>query len=212
MRLLTVGHGTAGRDEFAALLHDAAAAGGPGQFNAAAGGPGQFGAAAGGPGQFGGVKTLVDVRRAPGSRRSPQFSRAELAEWLPAAGIGYQWEQDLGGFRKPSPDSPNTALRNPSFRGYADYMSTDQFRVALDRVLARASDQMTAIMCAETPWWRCHRRLIADFAALVRGVEVLHLGHDGRLSAHQLTSGVRRGSGDTLRYDGGQATLPGADV
>jgi len=202
VRLLTVGHGTAARDEFAALLRDAE------------------------------IKALVDVRRAPGSRRSPQFSRAELAEWLPAAGIGYQWEPDLGGFRKTSPDSPNTALRNPSFRGYADYMSTDQFRAALDRVLARASDQMTTVMCAETVWWRCHRRLIADFATLVRGVEVLHLGHDGRLSAHELTSGVRRdsgsgsgsgsgfgfgfgsgsGSGGGLRYDGGQGMLLGAEV
>ncbi|HEX6527832.1 MAG TPA: DUF488 domain-containing protein [Streptosporangiaceae bacterium] len=202
MRLLTVGHGTADRDEFAALLRDAAVAGGPGQSDAVAGGPGQFS----------GVETLVDVRTAPGSRRFPHFSRTELADWLPAEGISYQWERDLGGFRKPSPDSPNTALRNPSFRGYADYMSTDQFRTALDRVLACASDQVTTIMCAETLWWRCHRRLIADFATLVRGAEVLHLGHDGRLTAHELTSGVRRGSGDTLRYDGGQATLLGADV
>lgn len=182
MRLLTVGHGTASQDEFAALLPEA------------------------------GVTALIDVRRLPGSHRFPHFRRAELAGWLPAAGVGYRWEPDLGGFRKPSADSPNVALRNPSFRAYADYMSTDQFHAALDRLLDEAADQMTVIMCSETLWWRCHRRLIADAATLLRGAEVLHLGHDGRLSPHEPTSGVRRGPGDNLRYDSGQSTLPGTEV
>jgi uncharacterized protein (DUF488 family) len=177
-----VGHGTASRDEFSALLREA------------------------------GLEALVDVRRAPGSARFPHFSRVELAEWLPAAGVGYRWEPDLGGFRKPSGDSPNVALRNPSFRGYADYMSADQFRAALDRVLDEASGQVTAVMCAETLWWRCHRRLIADAATMLRGADVWHLGHDGLLSPHEPTTGVRRGPGDTLRYDSGQSTLPGAGM
>ncbi len=183
MRLITVGHGTASREEFAGLLRDA------------------------------GVTAVADVRRAPGSRRFPHFRRAELAAWLPAAGIGYRWEPDLGGFRKPSAGSPNTALRNPSFRAFADYMPAPQFRAALDRVLDEASRQVTAVMCAETLWWRCHRRLIADAATILSGAEVLHLGHDGRLSPHELTPGVRRGPGDTLCYDGGQTTIPpAADV
>jgi uncharacterized protein (DUF488 family) len=182
VRLLTVGHGTASQDEFSALLRDAE------------------------------VAALVDVRRVPASRRSPHFRRAELAEWLPANGVGYRWEPDLGGFRKSSGDSPNVALRNPSFRAYADYMSTDQFRAALDRVLAEAAGQVTVVMCSETLWWRCHRRLIADAATLLREAEVLHLGHDGRLSPHQPTAGVRRGPGDSLRYDSGQSMLPGAGV
>jgi uncharacterized protein (DUF488 family) len=173
-RLLTVGHGTAARDELAALLRSA------------------------------GVELAVDVRSAPGSRRFPQYRRAELAEWLPAAGIGYRWEPALGGFRKPVPGSPNVSLRHPAFRGYADYMATEPFGQALARLLGDASRQVTAIMCAETLWWRCHRRLIADAATIISGVAVWHLGHDGRLSAHQLTSGVRRGQGDTLVYDAGQ--------
>ena len=168
--LLTVGHGTAGRDELARLLRAA------------------------------GVELVVDVRSAPGSRRFPQFRRAELAEWLPAAGIGYRWEPGLGGFRKPAPGSPNVGLRHPSFRAYADYMATEPFRQALARVIGEASHQVAAIMCAETLWWRCHRRLIADAATILSGTEVRHLGHDGRLSAHQLTPGARRGAGDTLVY------------
>ena len=172
-RLLTVGHGTAGRDEFAGLLKDAR------------------------------VEFVVDVRSAPGSRRFPRFGRGELEAWLPAAGIGYRWQPDLGGFRKPTPGSPNVALRHPSFRAYADYMATEPFRQALTGVVGEASRKVTAIMCAETLWWRCHRRLIADAASILCGADVWHLGHDGRLSPHQLTPGVRRGPGGSLVYDAG---------
>lgn len=172
-RLLTVGHGTCGQQEMTALLAGA------------------------------GVALLVDVRSAPGSRRWPQFSRAALAEWLPTAGIAYRWEPRLGGFRKPVPASPNSALRHPSFRGYADYMASEPFRSALTELIAEASRQVVAIMCAETLWWRCHRRLIADAAALLSGASVWHLGHDGRLAPHRLTEGVRRTAAGTLVYDGG---------
>lgn len=90
------------------------------------------------------------MRSAPGSRRFPQFRRAELGEWLPGAGIGYRWEPGLGGFRKPGAGSSHVALRHPSFRAYADYMVTDPFREALARLLEEASRGVTAIMCAET--------------------------------------------------------------
>lgn len=147
-----------------------------------------------------GVASVVDVRTAPGSRRNPQVGREEMARWLPEAGVAYRWEKRLGGWRKVDPDSVNTALRNESFRGYADYMGTEEFWSALDEVLAEAGEHPTAVMCGETVWWRCHRRLIADAALLVRGVAVAHLGHDAKLTEHRPTEGVRV-AGDRLIYD-----------
>jgi uncharacterized protein (DUF488 family) len=172
--LLTVGHGTISREEMVELLTGA------------------------------GVALIIDVRRAPGSRRHPQFGRGELEAWLPAAGVDYRWEADLGGFRRPAANSPNGALRHPSFRGYADYMATDGFRHALERVVQEASDPGVTLMCAETLWWRCHRRLIADAATLCFDAEVRHLGHNGRLSAHRLTEGVRVDGEGGLVYDARQ--------
>jgi uncharacterized protein (DUF488 family) len=137
-----------------------------------------------------GIGLLVDVRSAPGSRRSPHFGRAELERWLPAAGVAYRWEPELGGFRKPKPDSLNGALRHPSFRGYADWMASERFLGALDRLIAEAALEPTAVMCAEALWWRCHRRLISDAAVLLAKVQVRHIGHDGRLSDHRITSGA----------------------
>lgn len=147
-----------------------------------------------------GVASLVDVRTAPGSRRHPHVGREEMARWLPEAGIAYRWEKSLGGWRTVDPASKNTALRNESFRGYADYMGTEEFWAALDRILDDARQRRSAVMCGETVWWRCHRRLIADAALLVRGVPVCHLGHDGRLTPHRPTEGVRV-DGDRLVYD-----------
>lgn len=126
--------------------------------------------------------------------------------WVPGRGIEYAWEPSLGGWRKAAPDSPNTALRNDSFRGYADYMATAPFWSALDTVLARAERLRTAVMCSEAVYWRCHRRLIADAAVLARNVTVQHLGHDGRTVPHRLTEGVRAEEGRVL-YDGGRARL-----
>ncbi len=168
-QLVTVGHGTLGADEFAALL----------------------GAA--------GIEVLVDVRTAPGSRRVPHFGRSELEGWLPAHGIAYEWHRELGGFRRAHPDSRHTSLRNASFRGYADYMDEPEFVAALDRLMAML-ERRSAIMCSESLWWRCHRRLIADAAVLLRGVRVEHLLHDGRLTPHQPTEGVRV-DGGRLTYD-----------
>ncbi|HET6794187.1 MAG TPA: DUF488 domain-containing protein [Acidimicrobiales bacterium] len=170
--LLTVGHGTLAQEDFAGLLLTA------------------------------GVEGLVDVRIAPGSRRHPHFSRDRMAGWVPAAGIAYEWRRDLGGFRKPRADSPNRALRNDSFRGYADYMATPEFVTALDEVLAEAGRRQMAVMCSEAVWWRCHRRLIADAVVVGRGGGVEHLMHDGRRQPHRPTDGVRR-RGDGVVYDVG---------
>jgi len=146
---------------------------------------------------------VVDVRSVPGSRRFPQFGRDELRAWLPGAGVGYRWEARLGGFRRPAPDSPNVALRHAAFCGYADYMASDMFAEALAGLAREPSRQVTAIMCAETLWWRWHRRLIADAAVLVYAARVCHLGHDRRLTEHRLTDGVRCGASGGLVYDGG---------
>jgi len=174
--LLTVGHGPHAESAFAALLHSA------------------------------GVAAVVDVRIAPGSRRFPQFGRAALERWLPAAGISYRWERRLGGFRRLPANSPDVALRNTSFRAYAAHMRTPEFASAMDQIVARAAAEPAALMCSESVWWRCHRRLVADHAYLIRRLEVRHIMPDGRLDSHGLTAGVRV-SGDELFYD----RLPAAD-
>jgi uncharacterized protein (DUF488 family) len=177
-RLLTVGHGTLAAAEFASLVTGA------------------------------GVELLVDVRSYPGSRRYPQFGRAEMERWLPAAGVEYRWERRLGGRRQVRPDSPHVALRNPAFRGYADHMSDLGFTAALDAVVAWAASQRTAVMCAESLWWRCHRRLLADAAVLLRGVDVQHLLHDGSLTPHSVTDGARLAHGHIVYDIGGERPLP----
>jgi|SRR5579875_1582962 len=180
--LLTVGHGTLESDEFAELLGSA------------------------------GVQLVVDIRSAPGSRRHPHFGREQMERWLPAAGIEYRWEKDLGGHRRPVVGSANTALRHPSFRGYADYMASGSFAAGLARLLSDAAARSTAAMCAETLWWRCHRRLVADAVVLLEGIAVYHLDHDGRLSAHRVTEGARIVEIDRkarLIYDSTTAPCPG---
>jgi uncharacterized protein (DUF488 family) len=177
--LVTVGHGTMSREGFAELLRDA------------------------------GVEQVVDVRSFPGSRHNPQFAREQIESWLPTDGVTYRWESRLGGFRRPRADSANVALRNSSFRGYADHMATAEFREALDALIGLAGDRVTTVMCAETLWWRCHRRLIADAAVLVHSLETVHLGHDGRLTAHRLTEGVRLGDDGLVVYDGYDGAVHG---
>lgn len=151
-----------------------------------------------------GLHEIVDIRSYPGSRHNPQFGRDRMERWLPEADIAYTWMRDLGGRRTPRSESQHIALRHRSFRAYADYMDTAEFVAAVDDLLARAASR--TVMCSESVWWRCHRRLLADYVALVRDVEVVHLMHDGRLTAHQPTEGVRR-HGDALTYDVG-ATIP----
>ncbi len=175
--LLTVGHGTLPAEDLVALLDGA------------------------------GVEVLVDVRSFPGSRRHPQFGREEMDRWVPEAGIAYRWVRDLGGRRRPAPGSRHVAIRNESFRAYADHMETPAFRAAVDDLLALAADRTTAVMCSESLWWRCHRRLIADHVVLARDVPVEHLLPDGRRTPHAPTDGVRP-DGDGVAYDLTSGTPP----
>lgn len=136
------------------------------------------------------VEEVVDVRRYPGSRRNPHVSRDRMGEWLPLSGVGYRWVSELGGRRRPDPASPNVGLRNDQFRAYADHMATDEFSSGLGQLLELATDRRVAIMCSESVWWRCHRRLIADHLVLLDDVAVRHLFHDGRLQEHPPTPGA----------------------
>jgi uncharacterized protein (DUF488 family) len=147
-----------------------------------------------------GVGLLVDVRTAPGSRKHPQFGRDALEASLAEAGIDYVWEgRDLGGGRRARPDSRHVALRSPGFRGYADHMETEEFGAARGRVLDHAARRPTAVMCAESLWWRCHRRLLAD-ALVAAGAEVRHIMDGPRLEPHRL-SALARVEGDLPVYD-----------
>jgi uncharacterized protein (DUF488 family) len=121
-----------------------------------------------------GVRTVVDVRSVPRSRRNPQFESETLAATLAAEGIAYLHLPELGGFRRPRPDSPNMGLRHPSFRGYADHMMTGEFEAGVSRLLELARDGRTAVLCAEANPMRCHRRLLSD-ALVARGVAVAHI-------------------------------------
>jgi uncharacterized protein (DUF488 family) len=138
-----------------------------------------------------GVRTLVDIRTVPRSRRNPQFEQATLRAALNDAGLGYVHLSDLGGLRHPRADSANTGWRNTSFRGYADYMLTSDFEAGVAKLLALANEAgPVAIMCAEAVPWRCHRSLVAD-ALLARGVEVAHIVGPGEPRAHRLTPMAR---------------------
>jgi len=134
-----------------------------------------------------GIEQLVDVRTAAGSRRNPQFMKDELARALGQRGITYIHVPELGGFRRPLPDSTNSAWRNDSFRGYADYMRTPAFMTALEQLLKLTERQPTTVMCAEAVPWRCHRSLIAD-AVVARGLAVCHIASLKRCNPHTLTS------------------------
>ena len=133
------------------------------------------------------VTRIIDVRTIPRSRHNPQFNRENLPAALRAAEISYLHRPALGGLRRPMPDSPNAGWRNLSFRGYADYMQTPEFRSAVDELIDLAERDRLALMCAEAVPWRCHRSLIAD-ALLVRGVEAADISSATRLSPHRLTS------------------------
>jgi uncharacterized protein (DUF488 family) len=187
MRIWTIGHSTRAIDEFISLLKENE------------------------------INLLVDVRAWPGSKRYPQFNKDTLAESLNTHGIRYEHFPELGGKRKSKPDSRNTAWRNASFRGYADYMETEQFQKAVERLLAFArSDGLgsrrnerdggeavtpcaIAIMCAEAVWWRCHRSLIADYLK-ARGLEVLHILGANKVEPHPYTSAARIVNGE-LSYE-----------
>ena len=166
MRIWTIGHSTRTIDEFISLL------------------------------KANEIKVLADVRSWPGSKRYPHFNKDALTESLTAHGIRYEHFPELGGKRKSKPDSRNTAWRNASFRGYADYMETEQFQNGIVRLFDTASEAgPIAIMCAEAVWWRCHRSLIADYLT-ARGVEVLHILGPNKVELHPYTSAARIVNGE----------------
>ena len=136
------------------------------------------------------LEAVADVRRFPGSRRQPQYAQAALSETLAEHRIDYRWLPARGGRRRPLPDSPNTAWRNASFRGYADHIASAEFSTGLDELLAISIHKRTALMCAESMWWRCHRALIADVLC-VRGIEVIHILDARHAVLHPLTSQAR---------------------
>jgi uncharacterized protein (DUF488 family) len=172
MTIYTFGHGTAGEIELASLIRSA------------------------------GVTAVIDVRSVPKSRAHPHVWAERLARWVPdLSGASYQWCPALGGFRKTRPDSPNVDLRHPSFRGYADYMQTREFAVALRALIDGARRHVTTIMCSETLWWRCHRRLIADALVLEHHADVQHLMHAGAPQRHRVTAGARLLPDGCLQYD-----------
>jgi uncharacterized protein (DUF488 family) len=172
VQLLTLGHGTASEVDLAALL------------------------------RANDVRSVIDVRSVPKSRAHQHVWSERMAHWIPdLAGATYEWRKGLGGFRRPRPDSPNVVLRHPAFRGYADYMQTPEFLAELQRLMTDADATRTAIMCSETLWWRCHRRMIADAATLLYDAEVLHIMHSGSPRPHVLTEGVRVLPEGILQYD-----------
>src|SRR5512135_2990563 len=174
VRIWTVGHGTRTIDEFISVLRQAS------------------------------VVTLVDIRSFPGSRRHPQFGQSALRASLTEAGLAYMHLGGLGGRREPMTGSPHTALRVAAFRAYADHMATGEFQADLARLEAVANVTPTAYMCAETLWWRCHRRMLSDLLT-VRGWEVVHLLAAGKSEPHRLWDVARVADG-ALVYDAG--TLP----
>ena len=138
-----------------------------------------------------GIQLLADVRRYPSSRKFPHFNREALQRRLDKEGIGYDWFESLGGFRHrpPKKASPNTGLESPGFRNYADYMLTDAFQQAVEKLLAFTADHPAAIMCAEKLYWKCHRRLLSD-CLTTRGVKVEHIIERNVCRSHVLTPGA----------------------
>jgi uncharacterized protein (DUF488 family) len=174
MALLTLGHGTLDRDGLGALLHGA------------------------------GVRHLVDVRRFPGSRNNPSAKRPALEAMCADLGISYRWDDRLGGRRRLDPDapSPDAWWRVTQFRAYAAWTRTPEFRDALAELLHDIPTARTAVMCSESVWWRCHRRLVADVVLAEHRIPVQHLMHDGRLTPHVLSEGASVGEAGRLVWDG----------
>lgn len=148
------------------------------------------------------ISTLVDIRSFPMSRRMPHFNREQLEVSLPRNGIRYIWLKELGGHRKKIlKDSPNTALRNDSFRNYADHMTTEEFRRGISELLSLATQGRTAYMCAERVYFQCHRMLVSDYL-VAHGHEVLHIDGVGATKPHKLMSEAHL-LGDNVIYSSG---------
>jgi uncharacterized protein (DUF488 family) len=150
-----------------------------------------------------GIETLVDIRAFPMSRRLPHFNRESLERSLPELGIRYLWMKALGGYRKSTREnSPHSALRNASFRNYADYTLTPDFHEAITELLKVATDSRTAYMCAERVYFRCHRMIVSDWL-VAHGHEVLHIDAEGPVRAHNLLAEARLIDGQVI-YSGGE--------
>ena len=145
------------------------------------------------------IKLLVDIRSFPGSRRYPQFNKENLEQSMPQHGFDYMHLKSLGGRRPVQKDSKNTAWRHPAFRGYADYMETDDFKKGIQQLEDVAMQQRTAYMCSEAVWWSCHRSLISDYLK-ARAWQVMHIMNKDKASEHPYTSAARIVNGE-LRYD-----------
>lgn len=166
--LWTIGHSTHSFDEFIALLQS---------FN---------------------IEQLVDIRRFPGSRKFPQFNKANLEQLIPAHKMTYIYLETLGGRRKANPNSKNTTWHNASFRAYADYMETLQFKEGLDTLEKLAVQKRSAIMCSEAVWWRCHRSMVSD-ALKAKGWKVMHIMGIDNAQEHPFTQPAKIIDG-TLSY------------
>jgi len=146
------------------------------------------------------IGRLVDIRTLPGSKHTPQFNLEHLQQQLPKAGIEYVHMKNLGGLRKPLKDSTvNSAWQNSGFRGYADYMQTQEFGAALDELIRLIKEKPTAYCCTEAVFWRCHRQLVSD-ALLVRGYHIGHIFSATKVEEHQLTK--------FLKAEGTRVTYP----
>jgi uncharacterized protein (DUF488 family) len=154
-----------------------------------------------------GIERVIDVRRFPVSRKWPHFDAASLAESLAAAGIGYAGMPELGGRRKPRPDSPHVAWRTDAFRGYADFLDSEEFVPSLEKAMALARARPSALRCAEALPWRCHRSILAD-AFLARGWDVIEIVNEKDARPKKLPAFARL-EGERVLYDGaGQPDLP----
>lgn len=174
VELLTVGHGTLDQDSFVHML------------------------------RMGQCQVVVDVRSYPGSRHVPWYARRQMQEWLTVAGLEYVWlGEDLGGRRGPSAEVQRDIVwRNKSFRNYAGYTRELEYALGQDFLLALARERRCAVMCAESVWWRCHRRVIADKLTLQGLARVRHLMPGGRIEEHRPTAGARIASDGRVVWDG----------
>jgi uncharacterized protein (DUF488 family) len=154
-----------------------------------------------------GVSCVADVRSFPGSRRSPHFARQSLQETLPPRGLRYQWIPALGGRRHRPREAPPSAWRVAGFAAYAEHMRGPEFHAGFDELVAAMARGPTAIMCAEASPYRCHRRLISDWAEL-HGIEVMHILDEHRCERHRVTPFARRAGDDVVYEPGGQLALP----
>ncbi|WP_343669287.1 DUF488 domain-containing protein [Chitinophaga sp.] len=147
-----------------------------------------------------GIKTVVDIRSLPGSRKFPQFDQDNLQKSLEEKGIQYLYFPDLGGRRKVKKDSRNNRWRNESFRGYADYMETENFKNAIEKLEQIALQKPTAYMCAEAVWWRCHRSMVSDYLK-AKGWTVYHIMAKGKAEEHPYTSAAKIVDGNVCYTD-----------